>query len=86
MDKLRINVNEAKEKLKTVNDKLKRRNNAVIYNLPENSKDKDKEMVLKLVKEITGQDLGGVLKDLFGMGKKQMKFRMLDQYLSNWKF
>ena len=60
MDKLQINVNDTKEKIEYSDDKLKKRNNVVIYNLPENSKVKDKEMVLKLVKEITGHDLGGV--------------------------
>ena len=42
----------------------------MIYNLPENSKAKDKEMILQLMEEITGQDLSRVLKDLLRMGRK----------------
>ena len=34
-------------------------------------------MVLKLVKEITGQDLGGVSKDLFQMGKKPIEVQII---------
>ena len=47
MDKLQINVIDAKEKIEDNDDKLKR-NNVVIYNLPENSKVKDKEKKMVL--------------------------------------
>ena len=36
VDKLQINVNDTKEKMENSDDKRKRRNNVVIYNLPEN--------------------------------------------------
>lgn len=69
--KVQTNVIDAKEKIESSDEKLKRRNNIVIYNLPENSKAKDKDMILKLMKEITGQELDASLKDFFRMGKRR---------------
>lgn len=50
-------VEATKSSFETSNDRLNRKNNIVVYNLPErDSKNADKDEVLKLLLEITGRD------------------------------
>lgn len=61
-------VKDAKDKIETGDERLKRRNNIVFYNLEEGPN--DKASIIKLINEVTCQDLAGSIQDSFRMGKK----------------
>ena len=59
--------------IETNNKRVERQNNIVVYNLQENdlnSKAKDKEEILKLLKEVSSKDLDTEIMEFFRMGKR----------------
>ena len=55
------------------NKRIERQNNIIVYNLQENdsnSKVKDKELILKMLKEISNKDLDNEIIEFFRLGKK----------------
>ena len=55
------------------NDRQRRKNNIVAFNVPENetnSRLKDKEIVLKILLEVSGMDMEGDVVDVFRMGRR----------------
>lgn len=66
-------VKTVQKNVSYVNERSLRKNNIVIYNVPENesnSRLKDRDFVLNMMKEISGKDMKDNINELFRMGKR----------------
>ena len=62
---------DTNSKIKMNNDRQRRQNNIIVYNLTEDvGKSKEKEVVAKLLKELTGRKIEKEISEMFRIGKK----------------
>ena len=52
------------------NDRQRRLNNIIVYNLTDVGKSKEKEVMAKLLKEVTGRKIEKEILEMFRIGKK----------------
>lgn len=69
--KVQGSVTDTKDKIEINNERQRRQNNVIVYNLTEDSgKSKEKELVSKLLKEVTGKKIEKEILEMYRIGKK----------------
>ena len=71
VEKIQGSVTDTNSKIEMNNDRQRRQNNIIVYNLTEDvGKSKEKEVVAKLLKEVTGRKIEKEISEMFRIGKK----------------
>ena len=71
VEKIQGSVTDTNSKIEMNNDRQRRQNNIIVYNLTEDvGKSKEKEVMAKLLKEVTGRKIEKEISEMSRIGKK----------------
>ena len=76
VEKIQGSVTDTNSKIEMNNDRQRRQNNIIVYNLMEDvGKSKEKEVMAKLLKEVTGRQMEKEIMEMFRIGKKKLNLQ-----------